>query len=322
MYASGSKHGLFYQVETTTGVAPSSPNTTELPITGTTLEIGRDQIQSAKLRSDRMISDVRAGNQRVSGAVNFEFCYSAFDDFIAAALRGAWTNNVVKGGADTPVTFLFERGFLDIEQYIRFLGCHISKFALDVKPNAIVTGSFDVTGFSGNIYSDPFDSDPAAASTNKAFDTFSGSLTEGGDALGIVTGLSFNLDNGDEALFALCSMGAKGVSSKRSNLTGTMATFFEDATLLTKFLNNTDSSISLVLTDGTNSYTILIPKVVYTGGNIPTDNEGPLTLSLPFSGIYDSVTGTNIQITRVPAVTTTTTTTTTAAPTTTTTTTA
>jgi hypothetical protein len=319
MYASGSSHGLFYQAESVVGVAPVTPNTVELPITGTSLDINRDQLQSAKLRSDRMISDVRAGNQRITGAVNFEFCYGAFDEFIAAGLRGAWTNNVVKGGAADPVTFLFERGFTDIDQYIKFLGCHISKFSLDIKPNAIVTGSFDVTGYTGSVSGTQFDSTPTAANVNKAFDTFTGSLTEGGVALASVTGLNFSLDNGDEALFALCSVGAKGVSSKRSNLTGTMTTFFENGTLLGKFLSNTDSSLSLVLTNAGNSYTILIPRVVYTGGSIPTDSEGPLTLTMPFSGIYDTVTATNIQITRTP---TTTTTTTTAAPTTTTTTTA
>lgn len=299
--ASGAKHGVFYQAETTIGVAPASPNTIELPVTGCTLKIDKPIIKSGRTRSDRMITDVRPGNMKIPGDILFEFCYGAFDDLLAAALRGAWVTNVLKGGAATPGTFLIERAFTDIGQYLRFLGCHMSSWGLSIKPEAFVTGKFGVTGMSGSLETAAFDTTPAAASTNRGFDSFTGSLSEGGTSIAIVSGLDFDLNNGDQALYSLMHSGATGVSSGRSDLTGTMTAYFEDGTLLEKFLDSTESSISVTLTDlDVNSYTILLPNITYTGGDVPVNDEGPVILSLPFQAIYDATAATNVQITRTP----------------------
>lgn len=301
-YASGAQHGVFYQQETAVGVVPASPATIELPITGCGLELDKARIESARVRSDRMTTDVRAGNQEIKGAINFEFCYGAFDELLAGAFHETWNTNVLKAGCEAAKTFLIERAFTDIGVYLRFLGNYMTKFSLSIKPKALVTGSFDVTGLSGTVESAAFDTTPTAASTNKGFDSFTGALSEGGSSIGIVTGLDLVLDNGDQALYALMSSAAKGVSSGRAKVSGTMTAFFENNTLLNKFVNGTASSISLTLTDAAgNDYIILVPNVSYTGGQVPSEGEGPITLTMPFDGIYDAVTGTNLQVTRTPA---------------------
>jgi len=54
------------------------------------------------------------------------------------------------------------------------------------------------------------------------------------------------------------------------------------------------------LNDGINKYTVLIPRITYTGGANPdTAGEGSITLALPFQALVDDVTvESNIQIDR------------------------
>lgn len=87
----------------------------------------------------------------------------------------------------------------------------------------------------------------------------------------------------------------------KSTVTGTVTAYFQDVVMLNKFVNETESSIEFTLTDGTNSYDILIPRVKYTGAPLSVSSDKPITLAMPFSALLDSTTGTNIQITRTPA---------------------
>ena len=87
----------------------------------------------------------------------------------------------------------------------------------------------------------------------------------------------------------------------RSNLTGTVSAYFENATLLTKFIAETESSIEFTLGNGTTkSYTFLIPRIKYSGGDNPASGEGPIVISMPFQALYDSSEATNLKITRIP----------------------
>ena len=88
----------------------------------------------------------------------------------------------------------------------------------------------------------------------------------------------------------------------RSNCSGTITAYFENSTLLDKFINETESNIVFELPDGAgNKYIFTLPRIKYNGGQPDVEGEGPITLSMPFQALLDSVTQTNIQIERVPA---------------------
>jgi hypothetical protein len=107
------------------------------------------------------------------------------------------------------------------------------------------------------------------------------------------------MQNNLEALFVLGNRNAAGITSGRSNLTGTLSAFFQDTTLFNKFVNETESSVEIVLGNGTTkSYTILIPRLVYSGSDTAVSGEGPISLSMPFQALYDSTAQTNLSITR------------------------
>lgn len=299
-FATGGFHGLRYVPEVTFGTTPSTPAMVALRHTECSLVLSKDSFQSNELRSDRQISDLRHGIQSVGGSVGYEFSYGEFDPILEGALFSTWNTNVLKSGV-TSKFFTMERAFADITQYGVFTGCMVNGFSLSVQPNAIVTGSFDLIGKGASYSGTPLDASVTASQTNSPFDSFTGTIEEGGSTIAIITGLELNLANGLEATQVVGSNTTPAIVPGRSNLTGTVSAYFENATLLTKFINETESSIEFTLGNGTTkSYTFLIPRIKYSGGDNPASGEGPIVISMPFQALYDTSTATNLQITRIP----------------------
>lgn len=300
-FATGAFSGVTYMVESTFGVTPSTPTMIDLKQTGSSLVLNKDSFQSEQLRDDRQISDLRHGVKQVNGDINFEFSYGEYDTFLEHALFGTYSTNTLKAGT-TEKSMTIERGFADITQYVPFTGCEISSMSLSIAANAIVTGTFSIVGQSTTGYSGtPLDASPTPSQTTSPFDSFTGELKEGGAAIAVITSIELNLDNAITPNFVVGSDETPQVTAGRSNLTGTVTAFFEDATLINKFINETESSIELTLGDGlSESYTFLIPRIKYSGGDNSTADEGPIEISMPFQALYDTGEATNLKITRIP----------------------
>jgi hypothetical protein len=298
MFARGSRHDLAYIMETVWGTTPGTPSMKRLRHTGTTLELQKQSEASEEIRSDRQIVDFRHGTRQVQGDVSFELSYGAFDDLLEAALFGAWTSDVLKAGTAVK-SFTAERRHTDINQFLRFTGCMVNTFALTVQPSpAIVRGTFGIMGKDQAVAGTSLGT-PSDVATHPPFDSFSGTLEEGGSAIAKVTGLELSLSNGIESAFAIGDMSAAGLLEGRSNLTGTLSAFFENASLISKFLDETESSLEVELVDPPgNKYTILVPRLKYSGGSAPVQGEGPIVLQMPFQALRDSTEGTNMVVTR------------------------
>jgi hypothetical protein len=300
-FSQGSRHGLSYVVESAYGTTPSTPTMKALRNTSVGLVASKDSFQSEEIRSDRQIVDLRHGTRQTGGDIGFELSYGAFDDLLESALQGAWSTNVLKAGT-TLKSFTAERRFEDIAQYQVFTGCIVNTMSLTITPNAMVTGSFGILGkdasFSGSSLGNP-----TAAPTHPPFDAFTGALEEGGSAIATVTSIELNLDNGMSPAFVIGSAVTPQLIVGRSNLTGTITAYFDSLSLLNKFLNETESSLSVTL-DGASGgdLVISIPRLKYSGGSNPvTGSTEAVMLSLPFQALRSAADGTNLVITRVPA---------------------
>lgn len=297
--ANGSRHAMALVAETTAGVTPATPSFTPIRNTGTTLGLTKETLQSAELRPDRQIAVVRHGNEQVGGDISFELSYGgAFDAMLEAVLCGTWAADELKAGTQRR-HFTVERHFADIGQYLRYLGCEFNTFNLTVAPNAIVTGSFGLTGRSQTLTQTPITGatyDPAT--TSEPFDSFSGEITEGGSPIAIVTEMSLTLENGISPLFTVGSKTAQCTSIGQSNATGSLTVWFESETLYEKFLNETETNIAFELSDGANYYQFMLPRVKYNAGQPDVSGAGEVTLPLTFQALYDASEETQIIITR------------------------
>ena len=302
--ANGAQHSLHYVSESTYGTTPTTPSFKPLPHNSTSLGMTKDGIESEKLRGDRQVEDFRHGNKSVAGDIVGELEYEAFDDILEAVLCGTWATNVLKSGT-TRRSFTVERGFNDLAtpEYHRHTGCEFNTLGLSVSPNSMVQCTFGVVGkdltanttkVTGSTY--------AADSGNQPFDSFTGSINEGGSSIATVTAFELNLENGLEPLFTVGSQTTTRPSIGKSRATGTLTTYFESKSLYEKFLNETSSSIALTLTDlDGNSYLIELGNVKYNSGQPDVGGEGSVTIAMEFVALYDDTDGSNLVITRTDA---------------------
>jgi len=300
--ATGSRHNLSYVVEATFGTTPTNPSFTPIRHTGTTLGLSKDAVESEELREDRQVAHFRHGNKSVTGDINFELSYGGLDALLEATLCGTWATNVLKAGT-TRRSYTVERHHQDIGKYLRSTGCQFNTMSLSVAPNSMVTGSFGIIGSGFTTSGSALGSATySAESTTAPFDSFSGSITEGGSAIAIITALELNIDNGMEALYVVGSADTLLPSIGKSSVTGSVTAYFENTTLLDKFVAETTSAIQFTLTDAAgNDYIVLLPKVKYNSGNPEVSGPGAITVTLDFVALYNSSDASQIKITRVPA---------------------
>lgn len=214
------------------------------------------------------------------------------------------------GAGVTRRSFSILRHFSDLtdtqKPYHWHTGMEVNGFTLNVSPDARVTGSFT---FVGQAIDPKNDAEHAAIlgagslgtpNTNKVFDAFTGTVTVGGVANTCVTELSLTLENGLESRFAVGSKTSKRPSVGRSNITGTVTVYFEDATELEKFYDETETSLQFELIDKAgNKYTITLPSIVYSGGQPDSQGTtGSITIALPFQAVFNAGSGSNIVIER------------------------
>lgn len=298
--AVGSRRQLIYVAESTWGTTPTTPVCKVLRNTGGDgIQLNRDTLQSNEMRSDRAVADVKQGNKKPSFTVPFEFSASSYDDLLESALFGTWTSNVLKQGV-TLKSVSIEEGHADLSQYQVLTGAVVNDLSLSVKVNSIVTGSFGIIGKDASSYSGTsIDATPDPSPTTTPFDSYTGSLKEGGVTIAVVTGIDLNLNNNIEQLFTLFNDATYQIAPGRAQVSGNVSLYFESTALINKYISSTETSLEFALQDGKgNSYTFLIPRVKFSGYD-KSISENQIVITLPFQGLYDSTEETALKITRV-----------------------
>jgi len=207
----------------------------------------------------------------------------------------------VKAGVEKR-SFTIEREFGDIDKYGRFTGCMVNTFSLSLKPNAIVTGTFNFVGKTAAYAGTALDSSPTSSQTGSPLDAFTGKLYENDVEAGLITGIDLTLDNTANPNFVVGSPFASNVSLGRSNLTGTVTAYFQNMDMLNKFVNETESSLEVYLGEGTHgsdSYRIFIPRIKYGSADNTANDEAPIEMRMDFQALLDSTLLTNIIITKI-----------------------
>jgi hypothetical protein len=299
-FAIGSRHSVGYVAETVFGTTPGTPTMKRFRSTTPSLALNKDTFASGELREDRQVVDLRHGIRRGAGDIPFELVPAGHDDIIEMACFGTWASNVLKMGT-TAKSATFERRFGDIGQYLQFPGGMVNTLAFSIPANGIVTCTAGIISKDVIRSATPLAANLTDVSTKPAFDTFSGTLNEGGSAIALVTGLEFTLNNNLEPTFVVGSATSPEITAGRAVVTGTLSAHFSTAALLDKFINETESSLELTLDDpaGAQNLTISMPRIKYTGAGIPTVERG-IVLSMPFQALRDPTAATNIVFTRVP----------------------
>lgn len=300
-FAQGSRSSLAYIAETSFGTTPATPTFAYLPFNTHSIDLSKDRVEGNEIQSDRMTRVDRHGNKQAGGSVEVDLRKGDFDEFIESAFFSSFSTDVVKVGT-TPKYFTIEDAAEDISQYRTFTGMAVSGMSVSIAPNQMVSTTFDMVGkdMAQSATTASTGGTPTAASANQPFDSYSGTISDGGSAVSIVTSIDFSIQNSLAPTFVVGSDAAQSLEYGRAVVEGTMTVYYEDATLINKFLNETESSIEVTVDDptGANSYTFLFPRVKYNGASVPVQNPQSRLITMPFVGLYDATEGTNLKLTR------------------------
>lgn len=88
-----------YAVESTLGTQSAGTGQKIRRVT-TSLAVSKDSFQSAEVRPDQQISDMRHGVRRAAGSIEGELSTVTWDDWFEAAMRGTWAAGTSKSQAD------------------------------------------------------------------------------------------------------------------------------------------------------------------------------------------------------------------------------
>lgn len=303
-FAQGSRSGLSYVKETVFGTTPATPSLIQLPYTTHSLNLTKERVTGNDLQPDRMPRVDRHGNRSAAGDIVVDLRKGDYDALLEGAFMSTWATNTLKVGT-TLSHFSIEDAAADIAQFRLFTGMTVSSLAVSIRPNQMVTGTFSMVGRNMTISGTSVDAVKTASSSNQPFDAYSGTLriADAGGALtsaAVVTGIDFTINNALAPTFVVGASTAPELEYGMATVEGTITAYFDDATLVNRFLNETQTALEVSVDDptGSSDYTFLFPRVKINGADVPVDGPTSRIITLPFVALFDTATNSNIQLTR------------------------
>jgi hypothetical protein len=299
-FAQGSRSRLAFGVESAFGTAATSY--TNLPFNSHSLNLSKERVAGNEIQPDRMPRVDRHGNRSVAGDITVDLRDTAYDDLIESAMLSTFSTGVIKVGT-TPKFLTLEDYAADIDQARLFTGCAVSTMNVSMAPNQMVTASFGMVGKDMTVSAT--EKTVAAAGVAEPFDAYSGDLkvadVDGigaASALSIITSVDFTVTNSFAPTFVVGDDSAPALEFGRAEIEGTITAYFEDAALVNRFLNETESAIEVSVADpSANTMTFLFPRVKFNAADIPVDGPTSRVVTLPFVALYDDTELTNLKIT-------------------------
>jgi len=213
------------------------------------------------------LASMGAGRHNISLADASSGAAASFtsDVFVAATtLKG---KNIRNG--TTSRSYTVEKAFADVSTFHVYKGMRVTSLGLNFQSQAILTGSMGFTGKSQIASTTATASAVTAASTNEVMNA-SGNVARIWEGSQVVTGVVFqnvtlDLNNNPREQTRVGSDALAGVATGRCEITGGLSAYFEDNTLINKFIAGTASSFRFQVTDADgNSYIFTIPRTKYT----------------------------------------------------------
>ena len=302
-FAQGSRSSLSFAVESAFGTTPSG-NFTNLPFSTHSLNLTKDVLAGTDIQADRMARVNRQGNRQVGGDIVVDLRDGDFDLFLESAMLSAFpaTGTQTIDIGTTPKYFSIEDYAADVDQARLFTGMSVSSMAVSLAPNQMVATTFSMVGKDMTL--GQTQKAQTAASNAAPFDAYSGDISIGTvgspTAIAIVTALDFTLNNSYEATFVIGDDSAPSLEAGRAEIEGTLTAYFQDADLINRFINETETAIRVSVDNPTSSapYVFDFPRVKINSADVGVDGPTSRMITMSFVALRDPTEGTSLRITR------------------------
>ena len=304
-FAQGSRSQLAVGVQS--DFTTTATSFTNLPFTSHSLNLSKERVAGSDIQSHRMPTIDRHGNRSVSGDISADLRHDEFDVLMRAALMSDtdFDTGFTAGDGTTTVTNAAILGttptFLTIEDAVTlesgnsqarlFTGCTVNSMNVSLAPNQMVTTSFGIVGRDMSISASP--KTVTASAGNEPFDAYSGDIKLGtkaslGSALTIITGMDFTLTNNFAPTLVIGEETASDLEFGTASLEGTVSCYFEDATMINRFLNEDECSLEVSVGDtSSNTVTFKMPRIKINSADVGVDGPTSRIINLSFVALRD-----------------------------------
>ena len=300
--AKGSDVQLLLIEEATWGTTPATPSAYKIPISG----IGgdwykRNLIDNPELRANRNPQAPVRGNVQVNGSFQHPLHLDAFGFLMKHGVGVPVTSTPSTGlyqhlskmgfsgatAGDLPIGLSFEVGFTDIDEYHTYSGCKINTLAFNATSEGVVICDVGIIGQDFTRAATSGDASPTAY-TSTPIDHFLGTIEEGGATIAYVSDVSMTINNNlDSGLYVVGSAGQLGdLPEGVGMVSGSLTALFQSDTLLAKGRDNTESSLMLNWTSGTQSLQLDVPELIYEPSSPTVSGPAGVKVTMNYRGYY------------------------------------
>jgi hypothetical protein len=290
---SGAGTRVAFIAESTFGTTPATPTFQVARVTNAGVRQTKSTVMSDELRQDRNVVDEADVGRDVAGSYEAEFSYGTFDDFMAAALFGAWSSDVLVNGV-TPKFFTLEET-LELgttDSFSRFTGAMVNSFSLTMRAREKVTISLGMMAQKEEIATAIISGATYTAANTKPIFTASShiaSLSVGSiSPAPKVRSLTLEVSNNLRTRPVVGDKYSLEFGPGDCDVTGTLECYFESNDLYQEVLDHSTAALSFTIgADANEKYAFSFPKIRFLNGErrIGGKNDD-IMVSIPFRALY------------------------------------
>jgi hypothetical protein len=243
----------------------------------------------------------RHGNRTASGDIVVDLRNGNYDDFLESLMFSTWDATPISLPDELKVgttlkSFSIEDYAADMDQARLFTGMAVNQASFSIQPNQMVTTTFGFVGKGMSISQTEKTID--AATVNQPFDAYSGDISIGDfdgslSALATVTSVEFSVNNSLNPTFIVGTDETPCLEYGRAEIEGTITAYFNDATLINRFLDETETAFDVSVNDptGNSEYKFFFPKIKINSAEAPVSNPQSRLITMSFVALYDDSAG-------------------------------
>ncbi len=316
--ARGTQTTMVIADEETYGADHSTPDAERLYYTTENVQAAQPRIQDETLTDNRSRAEPGLGNKDVSGPINSNIGA----EWIGKPLKhlmgdvtttGAGPYEHVLAIGDLPVGFTLEKDFGSniTKRYEKFNGCRMASAQFSFPNSGPQTVAFNILGAKRTLGSSALDASVTDNGHTAFFSGHQSTIEEGGSAIATVTSAQFTLNNGlDTDTYVLGGDNERAAADEGfATISGELTALFSSDALLEKAVNDTETSLKIVLSRGdglgsagNESIEFLIQQMKYAVTSPGISGPAGILITLPFEA-YRSGSDLGLQITLNNAVT-------------------
>lgn len=180
----------------------------------------------------------------------------------------------------------------DIAQSEAYVDCVVTGMNVSLPASGMATVDFPIMGLSQTTGTSEYFTTPGAAATGSILAAANGLLLVNGTTVGLVTGLSINVNGNYTTPGGVVGSNAEpDIFPGTLDVTGQATVLFQDATMRDMFINETEVSVVAVFTGSTAAapaFTAFVMSRVKFGGATKDDGDTGLVMTMPFTALENT----------------------------------